>query len=647
MGRSKVLGRGIAALTVLGATVGALYLIGEMGRRHAAGEVRAAVDGRARHVRELLKGQLTALEMKGQNAALNPRLVAALSGRVGRETLRDLFETESWWQPVREAFSHTYVAAPGEPPVFITGKKQLPLDLPPLVERALRARWAASAVLSGEGWPYAVVAVPVALPNSTLAPVLVLATPIEAASVGKMAEATGGAVLVSDGRRPLLGAGSAAETGRLRRVMGHEEAGSIIEGTGESMVAIAVVPVTANLWFLAHVDPGAILARAGTADAAVRIAVGSVGGVVFLLLLGWVWRGLRMAPAAAATGAAVPAAAGDDGAGRYVLLNRLGGGGMAEVHLAVAVGERGFRRPCVVKRLRPELAANPTAVAQFTDEATLASSLVHANIVPIFDFAKVGNDLMLVEEYIVGRDLGRLVRRAHAAGKSLAPALVSYVGIEALKALEYAHQKRDHDGLPMGIVHRDVSPENIMVTTRGEVQLLDFGVMKMDYGRGGRTEIGELKGNLTYMAPEQARGLDVDARADLFGLASVLYFCLAGEPLNGNETGYDLLVKAASGPGADELARIAALPAPLPQLLGRALSPRREDRFASAAELSEALRAQVPPAPAGEIGALVVELFGEELNQEQQQLAASSVSLKAQSALTPTPWRPIRGDLRR
>ena len=119
-------------------------------------------------------------------------------------------------------------------------------------------------------------------------------------------------------------------------------------------------------------------------------------------------------------------------------------------------------------------------MAQFTDEATLASSLVHANIVPIFDFAKVGIEYLLVEEYIVGRDLGRLVRARPPLGKPLAATVVAHIGVEALKALDYAHSKRDHDGLPLGIVHRDVSPENIMVTMRGEVQLLDFGVMKVD-----------------------------------------------------------------------------------------------------------------------------------------------------------------------
>jgi hypothetical protein len=626
--------------------VGALYLVGEAGRRHVAGEVRAAVNGRGRQVRELLKSHLSALELRGQNAASNPRLVAALSGRVrAGDAAGTCSRPNPGGKPVRESFSHTYVATPGEAPVFITGKKELKLDLGPLVARALQTRWAASAVLQADGWPFVVVAVPVALPNSTLSPVLALVAPIEPALMSKMAEGTGGAVLVSDGRRPLLGAGSVSETTRLRQVLGHESEGSVSPASGEA--AVAVVPMTAGLWLLAHVDPAPIAARAATAHAAIRIAVGSVGGVVFVLLLGWIWRGVRAAALAVPLSAPAPAPAIDEsGPGRYVMLNRLGGGGMAEVYLAVAVGERGFRRPCVVKRLRPELAANPVAVSQFTDEATLASSLVHANIVPIFDFTKVGNDFLLVEEYIVGRDLGKLVRRAQIAGRILSPALLATIGVEALKALEYAHGKRDHDGLPMGIVHRDVSPENIMVTVRGEVQLLDFGVMKVTYGQGGRTEIGELKGNITFMAPEQARGLDVDARADLFALGSVLYFCLRAEPLYGNETGYDLLVKAASGPGPEEMAKIEALPAPLNQVLARALAPRREDRFANAAEFSEALRVQALAAGT-DIGALVHQLFGDELNLEQQQLAASSISMRGASALTPTPWRPIRGDLGR
>jgi hypothetical protein len=643
VGRSRTLGRGAAALMVLGATVGSIQLVGDVGRQQLQSEVAGAVDVRGRQLREQVSAHLTALELKAQNAAANPRLVAALSGRVGAETLRDLFQTESWWQPVREAFSHAYVAPPEQPPVFIMGKKDPGFDTSALVGRAFKSRWSASGVLTADGWPYAVIAVPVVLPDAARSPVLVLADPLEAAFVGKAAERIGAAVLVSDGTRALLGAGPSIETTHLRKALGRESAGGVVALDGSPGVAVAVTEIAPRLWFLGHVDASAAVTRAGAAYAAIRIAVGAVGGAVFLLLLWWLWRGLRpahpLAPAA-------PLFTGEPSTGgRYVLINRLGGGGMAEVHLAVAVGERGFRRPCVVKRLRPELVANPTAVAQFTDEATLASSLVHANIVPIFDFTKVGSEYLLVEEYVVGRDLGRLVRRATTQGRKLPPNIVAHIGVEALKALDYAHAKRDHDGLPLGIVHRDVSPENIMATIRGEVQLLDFGVMKVTYGRGGRTEIGELKGNLTFMAPEQARGLDVDARADLHSLAAVLYFCLAGEPLYGNETGYDLLVKAASGPGPEELQKLAALPAPFDAILTKALSPRREDRYPHAVAFAAAL-APIATSAAGAIGALVQELFGEELSLEQQQLSTTSTSLKVVAGSAPRP-SPVQGDFSR
>jgi hypothetical protein len=648
VGRSRTFARGAAALTVLGATAGSILLVGSVGRGRVTEELQAAVDGRSKQLRQALVETLAGVELQAQTAASNPRLVAALSGRVSQDTLRDLFRTESWWQPVRESFGYAYVASPGQASVLISGKKDLGVDTTALIGQALETRRPASAVLAADGWPHALVAVPVVLPNPAHTPVLVLADPIEAAFVNKLAERVGAAVVVSDGARALLGAGQSLETTHLRQAIGQETARGHVQMQGDRAPAVAVAQVGPRLWLLGFVDVGPTVARAGAAYAAVRVAVGAVGGAAFLLLLWWSWRGSHPALAAPPVLEMTSFPAEGSTAGRYVLINRLGGGGMAEVHLALAVGERGFRRPCVVKRLRPELVANPAAVAQFTDEATLASSLVHANIVPIFDFTKVGNDYLLVEEYIVGRDLGRLVRRAITQGKRLPPSVVAYMGVEALKALDYAHAKRDHDGLPLGIVHRDVSPENIMITIRGEVQLLDFGVMKLAQARGGRTEIGELKGNLSFMAPEQARGLDVDARADLFALAAVLYFAIAGEPLYGKDTGYDLLVKAASGPSQDESGKIAALPAPFDRVLGKALSPRREERYPHALAFAEALGSLAATSNPGAIGALVVELFGEELNQEQQQLSATSTSIRLAAGLPPpAPPSSIQGDLRR
>ena len=210
--------------------------------------------------------------------------------------------------------------------------------------------------------------------------------------------------------------------------------------------------------------------------------------------------------------------------GRYTLLDRLGEGGMAEVYTAATFGAEGFRRTFVVKRLRAELAREPAVVAQFIDEANLASSLVHSNIIPVFDFGKVGDEYFMAQEYILGRDLGRLTARViERDGRALAPLVVFYAAAETLKALEYAHTKLGDNGRPLGIVHRDVSPSNILLSARGEVKLFDFGIVKAE-GRVTKTQHGVVKGNVSFMSPEQARGVDVDARADLFSLGLVMYY---------------------------------------------------------------------------------------------------------------------------
>jgi serine/threonine-protein kinase len=645
---ARPLARGLLAVVILAGTVGAIGLVQVAERNRALTEAAALGTARAKQLRELVSGHLATLELRAQNAGSNPRLVAALGGNVSRDTLRDLFSTESWWQPFRESFASTYLAAPGGQVSFIAGGSDIPLPADALVARVRASRWVASALVAAGGRVHAVVAVPVLMPNPAVTPVLLLTQPFESQVLGQIAERTGEAVVLSDGKAALVGAGPSAQTSVLRQTIGRGPAGSpVVLPPGTAVASSEVAP---GLWLLGHVNTRAAVTRATALFIVLRIGVGVIGGALFLLLLWSARRPVRSEPqpgAVAAAGAGPPPAEQSSGS-RYVLLQRLGGGGMAEVHLAVAVGERGFRRPCVVKRLRPELTDNPRAVAQFTDEATLASSLVHANIVPIFDFAKVGDQYLLVEEYIVGRDLGKLVRKARAAGKRLGAPVVQHIGIEVLKALDYAHGKRDHDGLPLKLVHRDVSPDNIMVTQRGEVQLLDFGVLKSD-DRRRQTDPGQLQGNLSFMAPEQARGHEVDSRADLFALGLVLYFALTGEPLYGNDTGYDLLLKAASGPGPAELAKLASLPAPFPAVLYRALSARPEARFPDAFSFAEALSPTSPDA-AGNLAAFVNEMFGEELAEEQHQLGASSAGRLASigssgSGATVHPLRGHRGDV--
>jgi serine/threonine protein kinase len=275
----------------------------------------------------------------------------------------------------------------------------------------------------------------------------------------------------------------------------------------------------------------------------------------------------------------------------------------------------------VIKRLRPELAADPAAVAQFRDEANLLAAFNHPNIVAVHDFGQWENRFFLAEEYVAGRTLGRIVDECfQRAGRPPASELVAYVAREVLKALDYAHRLENGEGRPLKIVHRDISPENIVVTAQGEVKLLDFGIVKAAEGRVTKTEIGMVKGNVSFMAPEQARGLEVDGRADLYSLALVLYYCCRGAPLYTAEGVYERLMQAALGPGVAERALIQRLPMPFSTVIQRATDPDLNRRYPSAREMAAdlknwALHGATPTA------LLVNDLFGDELKEEARRLA--------------------------
>jgi serine/threonine protein kinase len=275
----------------------------------------------------------------------------------------------------------------------------------------------------------------------------------------------------------------------------------------------------------------------------------------------------------------------------------------------------------VIKRLKPELAADPAAVAQFRDEAHLLAAFNHPNIVAVHDFGQWENRFFLAEEYVAGRNLGRIIDQCFRRdGRPPALELIAYVAREVLKALDYAHGLENGQGRPLKIVHRDISPENIVVTAQGEVKLLDFGIVKAAEGRVTKTEIGMVKGNVTFMAPEQARGLEVDGRADLYSLALVLYYCCTGTPLYTAEGVYERLMQAAVGPGAPERAVIQRLPKPFSTVIQRATDPDLGRRYPSAREMAAdlknwALHGATPTAH------LVNELFGDELKEEARRLA--------------------------
>ncbi len=275
----------------------------------------------------------------------------------------------------------------------------------------------------------------------------------------------------------------------------------------------------------------------------------------------------------------------------------------------------------MIKRLKPELAADPAAVAQFRDEANLLAAFNHPNIVAVHDFGQWDNRFFLAEEYVAGRNLGQIIDQCFRRDRRPpAPELIAYVAREVLKALDYAHKLETSEGRPLRIVHRDISPENVVITAQGEVKLLDFGIVKAAEGRVTKTEIGMVKGNVTFMAPEQARGMEVDGRADLYSLALVLYYCCAGRPLYTADGVYERLMEAATGPGPAAREQIQRLPKPFGAVIQRATDPDLGRRYPSAREMAAdlknwALHGATPTA------LLVNELYGEELKEEARRLA--------------------------
>ena len=209
-------------------------------------------------------------------------------------------------------------------------------------------------------------------------------------------------------------------------------------------------------------------------------------------------------------------------AGKYTLLRRLGHGGMAEVFLAKQMSEGGFEKLVVLKRILPHLASGPEFVTMFLDEARIAADLRHPNIVTIADVGRVNDTLFMVMEFLHGQDIRKVQRKVAAFAQMIPFAHACQMAIDAAAGLHYAHTKHDLKGRDLQIVHRDVSPQNIIVTFEGSTKIVDFGIAKAA-GQNTHTSAGVLKGKYTYMSPEQAQGEVVDARTDQFALGIVLW----------------------------------------------------------------------------------------------------------------------------
>ena len=303
--------------------------------------------------------------------------------------------------------------------------------------------------------------------------------------------------------------------------------------------------------------------------------------------------------------------------GPYEVIGEIASGGMATTYLARKTGEVGFERLVVLKRVHPHLLKEPNLREMLGDEARVAASMRHPNVVPVEDVVDVAGELCLVMPYVESLSLGALLEAARREGERLPPAAASRILLDVLAGLDAAHEAKDLRGEPLEIVHRDVSPRNVLVGTDGRARLIDFGVAKAAR-RITQTKSGIMKGTIAYMAPEQLRRRELDRRADVFAAGVVLHEAITGARLFDGRDEADVLI----GVLADEIPRLSevipALGPAIDEVLERALSRDPEERFESAAAFAEALERALPPAPAREVGVILGRLGAAEIERRRE-----------------------------
>ncbi|HEV3191319.1 MAG TPA: serine/threonine-protein kinase [Polyangiaceae bacterium] len=323
--------------------------------------------------------------------------------------------------------------------------------------------------------------------------------------------------------------------------------------------------------------------------------------------------------------------------GRYVLFDFIGRGGTAEAYLARQKTELGPSRRCVVKQIVPELASDRTFSEMLVHEAKLAARLNHANVVQVLDLGREDGRLFIAMEYVEGFDLNDLLRRCSRANVPLPFELGIHVVSEALKGLNYAHRRTDDAGRPLGIVHRDVSPSNLLVSFEGEVKVCDFGIAHANDTIGTSAaahELGEaLKGKAGYMSPEHARMQPIDARADVFAAGIILWELAAGRRL------YRIVDGGASLLDQARRAEVPALPETtlpaaddLRRILSRALAPDRDARYLSASMMQRELEeytilAKLMTSPL-QLGEWLSKTFGEDIVSQRRARERAAAALE-------------------
>jgi len=293
----------------------------------------------------------------------------------------------------------------------------------------------------------------------------------------------------------------------------------------------------------------------------------------------------RATPPRAAEDEAIrpPTAAGTQ-FGQYILHDHIATGGMAEVYKARMMGMEGFQKTVAIKRILPHLTDNDEFVTMFIDEAKLAAQLNHNNIIHIYDLGKIDRSYYIAMEYIEGRDLRSILQECREHSTAMPVPLALFITTLLASALDYAHKKRDFENRDLGLVHRDVSPQNVLISSDGDIKLCDFGIAKAA-SKASHTRAGALKGKLQYMSPEQAWGKDIDHRSDIFSLGLVLYEMLTSEKVFAGDSELSILEQVRNPNVSPPSSHLADIGPDIDRIVLKALEPDRENRYQSARDL--------------------------------------------------------------
>ncbi|RKG73711.1 serine/threonine protein kinase, partial [Corallococcus terminator] len=306
--------------------------------------------------------------------------------------------------------------------------------------------------------------------------------------------------------------------------------------------------------------------------------------------------------------------------GRYELVSWLGRGGMAETWRAQLVGDAGVTKPVLIKKVLPEFANDEAFISMFISEARISATLSHGNVAQVFDFGRVDGEYFLAMEFVDGQPLHRILKRAMKSGLDTLPVPVAvFIAMEMCRGLHYAHTRTDGSGKPLGIVHRDISPDNVLVGYEGQVKIVDFGIAKAQLQRGFKTAPGVVKGKYLFFSPEQARGEDVDARTDVWATGVVLYELLCGRlPVEGPP--HVVMTRVTSGEIPNPTVHRPDLSYELNSIVMKALTADRTQRFESSHAFGDALAgflySNYPRFSAMTVANLLRMLFQGDLTQE-------------------------------